>query len=281
MPQSNPYTIMPDYQHIILEKDPVEHIARLTINRPDRRNALHDDATDEMGQAIDDVAADDDIRVLVLTGAGDAFCAGGDLNALQGGSDPGMWVSENTDDIRRSFRLAQRMILGIQRMEKPVIAMINGVAVGAGFDLACACDIRIASEKARFMVAYVRIGLFPGFGGTWLYPRALGSMGKAAELMFTGDFMEADEGYRLGFLNRLVNEDDLESTTMEIARKIAAGPPIAIRLSKLMLYKGLEFDLETALKMAAAAETITLTSYDHIEGTRAIRESRKPLYEGR
>tara|TARA_B100001167_G_scaffold9313_1_gene5177 strand:+ start:327 stop:1154 length:828 start_codon:yes stop_codon:yes gene_type:complete len=266
---------------LILEKDPVEHIARLTINRPDRRNALHDDATDEMGQAIDDVAADDDIRVLVLTGAGDAFCAGGDLNALQGGSDPGMWVSENTDDIRRSFRLAQRMILGIQRMEKPVIAMINGVAVGAGFDLACACDIRIASEKARFMVAYVRIGLFPGFGGTWLYPRALGSMGKAAELMFTGDFMEADEGYRLGFLNRLVNEDDLESTTMEIARKIAAGPPIAIRLSKLMLYKGLEFDLETALKMAAAAETITLTSYDHIEGTRAIRESRKPLYEGR
>ena len=272
---------MPNYQYIILEKDPVEHIARLTINRPDRRNALHDDATDEMGQAIDDVAADDDIRVLVLTGAGDAFCAGGDLNALQGGSDPGMWVSENTDDIRRSFRLAQRMILGIQRMEKPVIAMINGVAVGAGFDLACACDIRIASEKARFMVAYVRIGLFPGFGGTWLYPRALGSMGKAAELMFTGDFMEADEGYRLGFLNRLVNEDDLESTTMEIARKIAAGPPIAIRLSKLMLYKGLEFDLETALKMAAAAETITLTSYDHGEGTRAIRESRKPLYEGR
>ena len=272
---------MPNYQYIILEKDPVEHIARLTINRPDRRNALHDDATDEMGQAIDDVAADDDIRVLVLTGAGDAFCAGGDLNALQGGSDPGMWVSENTDDIRRSFRLAQRMILGIQRMEKPVIAMINGVAVGAGFDLACACDIRIASEKARFMVAYVRIGLFPGFGGTWLYPRALGSMGKAAELMFTGDFMEADEGYRLGFLNRLVNEDDLESTTMEMARKIAAGPPIAIRLSKLMLYKGLEFDLETALKMAAAAETITLTSYDHGEGTRAIRESRKPLYEGR
>ncbi|MEC8958306.1 MAG: enoyl-CoA hydratase/isomerase family protein, partial [Chloroflexota bacterium] len=162
---------MPDYQYIILEKDPAEHIARLTINRPDRRNALHDDATDEIGQAIDDVAADDDIRVLVLTGAGDAFCAGGDLNALQGGSDPGMWVSENTDDIRRSFRLAQRMILGIQRMEKPVIAMINGVAVGAGFDLACACDIRIASEKARFMVAYVRIGLFPGFGGTWLYPR--------------------------------------------------------------------------------------------------------------
>ena len=105
--------------------------------------------------------------------------------------------------------------------------------------------------------------------------------GKAAELLFTGDFMEADEGYRLGFLNHLVEETELEPKTMEIARKIAAGPPIAIRLSKLMLYKGLEFDLETALKMAAAAETITLTSYDHGEGTQAIRESRKPLYEGR
>ena len=272
---------MPDYKHIILDKDPAEHIARLTINRPRRRNALHDAATDEMGQAIDEVAADDDMRVLVLTGAGRAFCAGADLDTLKGGRNPGVLASENTDDIRRGFRLAQRMILGLQRMEKPVIAMLNGVAVGAGFDLACACDIRIASPRARFMVAYVKIGLFPGFGGTWLYPRTLGSMCKAAEMLFTGDFMEADEAYRLGFLNRLVAEDELESTTMEMARKSAAGPPIANRLSKLMLYKGLEFDLETALKMAAAAETITLTSYDHEEGIKAIQEKRTALYEGR
>jgi enoyl-CoA hydratase/carnithine racemase len=272
---------MPEYQHILLEKDTSEHIARLTINRPERRNALHDEAINEMVCAIDDVALDDNIRVLILTGAGGSFCAGGDLNTLKGGSDPGVLVSDNTDDIRRGFRGPHNMILGLQRMEKPVIAMINGTAVGAGFDLACACDIRIASPKARFMVAYVRIGLFPGFGGTWLYPRTLGSMGKAAELLFTGDFLEADEAYRLGFLNRLVEEAELEATTMEMARKIAAGPPIAIRLSKLMLYKGLEFDLETALKMAAAAETITLTSQDHAEGTQAIRESRKPFYEGR
>ena len=106
-------------------------------------------------------------------------------------------------------------------------------------------------------------------------------MGKAAEMLFTGDFMEADEAYRLGFLNKLVAQEELESTTMEMARKIAAGPPIAIRLSKLMLYKGLDFDLDTAMKMAAAAETITLTSRDHAEGTAAIRESRKPEYEGR
>ncbi len=272
---------MSAYQHIILDRDPADHIARLTINRPKRRNALNDAAIDEIGQALDEVSEDDDIRVLILTGAGGSFCAGGDLNTLKGGSDPGVLVSENSDDIRRGFRGPHKMILGLQQMEKPVIAMINGSAVGAGFDLACACDIRIASPRARFMVAYVRIGLFPGFGGTWLYPRTLGSMGKAAEMLFTGDFLEADEAYRLGFLNRLVDEDELESTTMAMARKIAAGPPIAIRLSKLMLYKGLEFDLETALKMAAAAETITLTSYDHGEGTQAIRESRKPFYEGR
>ena len=171
-------------------------------------------------------------------------------------------------------------MLCLQRMEKPVIAMINGSAVGAGFDIACACDIRIGTPQARFMVAYVRIGLFPGFGGTWLYPRMLGSIGKAAEMLFTGDFLEADEAHRLGFLNKLVPEEDLESATLETAQKIAAGPPIAIRLSKLMLYKGLEFDLDTAMRMAAAAETITLTSKDHLEGTSAIRESRKPEYRG-
>ena len=130
------------------------------------------------------------------------------------------------------------------------------------------------------MVAYVRIGLFPGFGGTWLYPGMLGSIGKAAELWFTGDFLEAEEAYQLGFLSKLVPQEDLEKVTLEMAGKIASGPPIAIRLSKLMLYKGLEIDLDTAMRMAATAETITLTSEDHMEGTAAIRESRKPVYGG-
>lgn len=272
---------MADYQYILLEKDPEQHIATLTLNRPERRNALNDVMQDEIGDAIEEVEADDSIRVMVITGAGRAFCAGGDLEQLQGGNDPGAWVSDNVDDIRRSFKRTQRFMLGLQRMEKPVIAMINGAAVGAGFDLACGCDIRIGTPRARFMVAYVRIGLFPGFGGTWLYPRALGSMGKAAEMLFTGDFMEADEAHRLGFLNKLVPEEELTSTTLEMARKIAQGPPIAIRLSKLMLYQGLDFNLETAMKMAAAAETITLTSQDHAEGTAAFRESRQPKYEGR
>ncbi len=272
---------MSGYQYILLDRDAEQHIATLTLNRPDRRNALNDVMQDEIGDAIEEVEADKSMRVMVLTGSGRVFCAGGDLDQLQGGSQSGGWTSDNTDEIRRAFQRTQRFMLGLQRMEKPVIGMLNGAAVGAGFDLACACDIRVGTPRSRFMVAYFHVGLFPGFGGTWLYPRALGSLGKAAEMLFTGDFLEAEEAHRMGFLNRLVSEEELESTTMEMARKIAAGPPIAIRLSKLMLYKGLEFDLETAMKMAAAAETITLTSADHAEGTAAFRESRTPIFEDR
>ena len=271
---------MADYEHIEYAPGHAAGIARITLNRPDRLNALNDLMQVEIADAVAQADADGGVRVVIITGAGRAFCAGGDLNQLGGATDGegAGWTSANADEVRRSFRSAQNMILGIQRCEKPIIAMVNGVATGAGLDLACACDIRTGTPRSRFMSAYVRIGLFPGFGGAWLYPRTLGSLGRTAEMLFTGDFLEPDEAYRLGFLNRLVAEDELESTTMALAERIAAGPPIAIRLSKLMLYRGLEFDLETAMKMAAAGETITLTSQDHIEGVRAFREKRPAEY---
>ena len=271
---------MPDYELILYEADRDSSITQITLNRPDRLNALNDQMQVEIADAVARADADPDTRVVIITGAGRAFCAGGDMNQL-GGSANGNgsgWTSGNADQVRRSFKLAQDMILGVQRCEKPVIAMVNGVATGAGLDLACACDIRTGTPRSRFMSAYVRIGLFPGFGGTWLYPRTLGSLGRAAEMLFTGDFLEAEDAYRLGFLNRLVAEDELEEATRAIAERIAAGPPIAIRLSKLMLYKGLEFDLETAMKMAAAGETITLTSQDHVEGVEAFRQKRAAEY---
>ena len=271
---------MPAYELIQYDADHDSGVARITLNRPDRLNALNDQMQVEIADAVVSADSDPNIRVVIITGAGRAFCAGGDLNNLGGSTngDGEGWTSGNADEVRRSFRLAQDMILGVQRCEKPVIAMVNGVATGAGLDLACACDIRIGTPRSRFMSAYVRIGLFPGFGGTWLYPRTFGSLGRAAEMLFTGDFLEADEAHRLGFLNRLVPEEELEATTMAMAERIAAGPPIAIRLSKLMLYKGLEFDLETAMKMAAAGETITLTSRDHVEGVAAFREKRDAQY---
>ena len=168
---------MPDYQHILLDKDATERIARLTLNRPERLNALNDLTMDELGDALEDVRDDDSVRVLILTGAGRAFCAGGDLQALTGGSEPGSLVSENSDDIRRGFGRVQRFMLALHHMEKPVIAMVNGTAAGAGFDIACVCDIRIGCPESRSMAAYVRIGLFPRLWGHMALPANPGQHG--------------------------------------------------------------------------------------------------------
>ncbi|PKB68524.1 MAG: hypothetical protein BZY82_00625 [SAR202 cluster bacterium Io17-Chloro-G3] len=272
---------MADFETILLERDYQERIARITLNRPDKLNALNDQMRRELIEGIELVAIDDEIRVLVLTGAGRGFCSGADTTGLAGGMNQGQHSGERgAEEIRRGFDTAHQLLLGLHRMEKPTIAMVNGVAAGAGLDLACTCDIRVGSSNARFISSYIRIGLFPGYGGAWLYPRLLGSVAKAAELLFTGDAMEAEEAQQHGLLNRMVEPEQLERVTMEIAHKIAQGPPIAMRLSKMMLYKGLEFDFETALQMAAAAETITLTSRDHKEGVAAFREKRSPEFTG-
>jgi enoyl-CoA hydratase/carnithine racemase len=262
------------YETLLLEKK--DGIAILTLNRPERMNALNEKMGTELVQALQEADQDDEVRVLVVTGAGKAFCTGADV----GGMTAGERKPRGAEEIRRGFRNIQGIILGLHRLEKPTIAMINGAAVGGGFDLACACDLRMGSENARFMVAFTRIGLFPGWGGTWLYPRIIG-IPKAAEMLFTGDFLEAKEAERLGLLNKLVPAAELEKETMGLARRIADGPPIAIRLSRMQLYKGLEMDLETALKIAAACETITLTSEDHQEGVAAFREKRRPQYKGK
>lgn len=262
------------WETILLEKK--EGIGVLTLNRPERMNALNEKMAAELSQVLQEANLDEEVRVLVVTGAGKAFCTGADV----GGMSAEERKPRGAEEIRRGFRNIQGIILGLHRLEKPIIAMVNGAAVGGGFDLACACDIRTGSEKARFMVAFTRIGLFPGWGGTWLYPRIIG-LPKAAEMLFTGDFLEAKEAERLGLLNKLFPAEELEKETMDLARRIAKGPPIAIRLAKMQLYKGLEMDLETALQVAAACETITLTSEDHKEGVAAFREKRPPQYKGK
>jgi len=268
-----------NYETIILEKK--ENVAILTLNRPDKLNAISPQMTEEIISALDDVEADEEARVLVLTGAGRGFCSGADIGGMAGGAESGARAARSAEDIRQGLTQgAGRIIPKLQKMQKPTIAMVNGAAVGAGFDIALACDLRVGSENARFMNAFVRIGLFPGFGGTWLYPRVMG-LGKALEYLYTGDFMEAEEADKLGVLNRLVSADELQKETMALAGKIANGPPIAIRLMKLQVYKGLGMDLETALQMAAACETITLTSEDHREGVAAFREKRQAKFQGR
>jgi enoyl-CoA hydratase/carnithine racemase len=268
-----------DESSVVVERP--ESIAMIRLNRPERRNAMDGATLDALGSAIESAGNDDDIKVVIITGSGGSFCAGADTDEMLGGKRPGPHAlgEEGTEGLRRGFKNAQRVILGIHKMEKPTIAMVDGPAVGAGFDIACACDIRTGSTAARFMSAFVRIGLFPGYGGTWLYPRLLG-IGRAAEMLYTGDFLEAEDAYNAGFLNRLESPEDLEAVTMKLAGKIAAGPPIAHRLAKMMMYRGLDMDLDTAMQMAAAAESITLSSADHAEGLAAARERRKPEYRG-
>jgi enoyl-CoA hydratase/carnithine racemase len=266
------------YETVLLEID--NRIARITLNRPERLNALSGQLTEELGDAIEEVAStDQDVRCLILTGAGRAFCAGGDTGGMAGGNEQ-REDRRSGEGVRRSFRGAQRVMLGLHRLEIPTIAMVNGDAVGAGFDLACVCDLRTMAATARFMVAYRRIGLIPGWGGAWLYPRRLG-LTKAAELMFTGDFLPAAEAQQYGFISAVVPVEDLEAVTMELAGKIVSGPPISLRLMKQLLYKGMQMDLETAMQMAATGSSITLSSEDHREGVAAMREKRPAAFVGR
>lgn len=269
-----------NFETILLEKE--NNIGKITLNRLDKRNAISRKMMEELVVAIEDVARDDSVRLVLLTGAGKAFCAGADTDMMTGGSQSETLEADSVEELRRAFvfQAAKKLILGLHKMEKSTLAMVNGVCVGAGFDLALACDIRTGCEHSRFMCGFVKIGLYPGFGATWLYPKLMG-LGKAMEMLFTGDIMEAEEAYRLGILNKLFPADKLEEETMAMARKIAGGPPIAIRLMKASVYKSYLNDLETILNDAAVAESITLLSKDHKEGITAMREKRSPRFTGK
>lgn len=264
-----------DFETIILKKE--DHIATITMNRPERMNALNEQMLRELVAALDDLARDDDVRVVVLTGAGRVFCSGADVS--EGGKASGLVGTP--EGMRRNVRKSyQSVTLGLQKMDKPTIAMVNGAAVGAGCDFAFGCDMRVGSEKARFRNGFVRIGLIPGGGGTWLYTRLMG-LGRGLEFLFTGDFLEAEEAEHIGVLNRLVPAEELERETMELARKIAKGSPIAIQMSKMLAYKALEVNMEAALETAAACQALALSSEDHREGVNAFIEKREAQFKGR
>jgi len=266
-----------DLETIILKKE--AHIGTITLNRPEKLNAANQQMIQELLFALDDVGKDEEMRVLVFTGAGRGFCSGIDLSAAGGASDEAS--DETPETFRQSLRHGvQRVTLALQGLEIPTIASVNGAAVGLGFDWALACDIRIGSENARFMVAYTRLGAFPSTGGTYLMPRIMG-LAKACQYVFTGDFLEAAEAERLGVLNILVPAEDLEKETTRLAQKIAKGPPIAIRLSKMQAYEALHTDMETALQTAAACQAICFSTSDMLEGVTAFIQKREAEFKGR
>ena len=260
---------------IILKKE--EGIATIVLNRPERGNALTVPMINDLQVALDEVGGDKEMKVLILTGAGKGFCGGGDVGEM---GEIGAHSQAEPEKMRQIIiQQAQRITRSLQRMEIPTIAMVNSFAVGGGFDYACACDIRIGSEKARFASAFIGVGLIPETGGAYLLPRVVG-LSKALEILYTGKWIDAQEAERLGILNKLVPADELERETMELARQLAKAAPIAIKMTKQLAYKGLETDLETALQMAAAYQAIVTYTEDHREGIAAWSEKREPVYRG-
>jgi len=263
------------FETIIVDKK--EGIATIILNRPEKGNAVSSQMRTELPIAIDEVGMDRETRVLILTGAGRVFCGGGDTAEIGEG---GMY-SQMTEKENRYYMsyVSQKPIHCLRMLEIPVIAMVNGYAAAGGFDLACACDIRIGSVKARFSNAFVNVGLATEWGVHYYLPRIVG-LGRASEILYTGRWVDAEEAERIGLLNRVVPAEDLEKETMDLARQLAGGAPIAIARTKLMEKKGLETDCDASLQLAAEYQGRVMMSADHQEGIAAWREKREPVYRG-
>jgi len=263
-----------NYEVIKFEQD--GSLATITLNRPQVLNALSLQMETELAAATTAVKEDDSIRVLILTGAGRAFCAGGDVKDQGPGSRFDVPFHRRVEMIQDFHRA----VLNIHYMRKPVIAMVNGYAIGAGCNLALCCDIRIASEKAKFSEIFRNVGLTGDGGGTYFLPRLIG-IGKAYELYYTGDMIDAYQAKELGLVNQVVPENALKGKAYEFARKLANGPTFAFGLMKASINKGLKSDLETILEYEAMSQATCMESEDHREGVRAFKEKRAPVFKGK
>ncbi len=257
---------------VIWEKE--EGIAMVTLNRAERLNALNPQAFHELAEALEAAGNDEEVKAIIITGAGKGFCAGGDVEGHP------VFTTEDPMVRERSIKDAQRVTLLVQRMPKPVIAAVNGVATGAGLDLALACDIRIASEEARFAEIFVRAAVMPDMGGTYLLPRLVG-LGKALEMGLTGDLIDASEAHRIGLVNHVVRSSELIPTAKALARRLAQGPTQAQKLIKWAMYRGLGQSLEEALDNEAQGQKLLLATEDVKEVARAFAEKRKPVFKGK
>ncbi len=250
-------------------------VATLTLNRPERLNAINPEMNALLQQRLHEAGRDPAVRCIVLTGAGRAFCAGGDVTRMVEGAPPPSYEEDVRDQQER-----HGVITLIHDLPKPVIAMVNGVAAGAGVSLAMACDLRIAAAGARFTTAFLRVGFSGDYGGTWLLTQLVGTA-KARELYFTSEQVGTEEALRIGLVNRVVPDEQLQETTLALARQIAAGPAIALAYMKENLNLAQHARLSDVLLAEAKAQRRTAQTEDHAEGARAFVEKRPPVFRGR
>ncbi|HZI59076.1 MAG TPA: enoyl-CoA hydratase [Pyrinomonadaceae bacterium] len=260
------------YEHILVSEG--EGIATITLNRPEKLNAFIGHMRRDLAEALEHAGSDRSTRVVIVTGAGRAFCSGGDV-AFMGE----LMERRDSDEFERILGAGRRVISAIRMMTKPVIAAVNGPAAGAGLNLALACDLRIASSNATFSQSFVKIGLHPDWGGTYFLPRLV-SPNKACELFFLGDTIDAAEALRLNIVNQVVAPEELEATTLQLAERLRAAPPIAVASAKQAVYMSGTSDLDEMLRYETEAQMRCFESDDGHEGVHAFFEKRDPRFTG-
>ena len=249
-------------------------VATITLNRPEARNAFSPGMITLWREFLEKAKADDAVRVIIITGKGDTFCSGGDIREMAEGKLKS-WNMKNY-----LWEGVHRIVLTKEDLDKPVIAAINGAAMGAGLDMALMCDLRVCSDKAKLAESYIMMGLVPGDGGAYFLPRVVG-LTKALELLLTGDVLDADEALRVGLVNTVVPHERLMEEAAALAGKIASRPPLAIRMIKRAVYQGLASSLRTHLDYVSSQLALLSETEDHQEAARSFLEKRKPLFKGK
>ena len=260
------------YEHIEVAEEP--GIVTITLNRPDKLNAFVGHMRRDLADALESASSDHSVRVVVITGAGRAFCAGGDVTFMAE-----LLERQDSEEFSRLLGAARRVVTTIRQMTKPVIGAINGPASGAGCNLALACDLRIASTTATFSQSFVKLGLHPDWGGTYFLPHLV-SPNKACEMFFLGEAIDADTALQLGLVNRVVKADELMPAVREIAERLREAPPIPIAAAKQAVYASQAAELEEMLRYETEAQLRCFESQDAREGIRAFLKKRAPKFTG-
>jgi len=258
--------------HVLYEIQ--DRVALITLNRPEARNAFSPAMISLWNGYLQEARGDDGVRVVVVTGLGDTFCSGGDIRDMAEGR------LQSWDMKRFVWDGVHRIALTLEDLDKPVIAAVNGAAMGAGMDMALMCDLRVCSERARFAESYINLGVVPGDGGAFFLPRLVGSA-RALEILLTGEILSAEQARDLGIVNRVVSHEKLMEETLVLAGKMAEKPPLAVRMTKRAVYQGLTSTLRAHLDYISSQLALLTETEDHREAARAFLEKRRPIFQGK